>query len=209
MAGTEIPLHHRVYDIRSFRVDEGRLRIRGQVVDTKPAGMYVRRDPEPLDVHDMVVELFVSWPEFVIDGVEVSFDTHPHRACPGIAPAYQQMVGISIARGFSRRVTELFSGSAGCTHVGALLKAMAPVAVQSIYSMNFANPDYDGQGFPARSEEEERRSMSFVINSCHVWDEDGAHLTDIKAGGEVEAPVWIEDRLTKLGRLDEIEAWRR
>lgn len=209
MAGSEIPLHRRIYDIRSFRVDDGRLRIRGQVVDTKPAGMYVKDDLEPLDVHDMVVELFVSWPDFVIEEVDVSFDTHPHRECPGIASAYQGLVGLSIARGFSRKVTELFSGKAGCTHVGALLKAMAPVAVQSIYSMNFTNPDYDGRGFPQRSEEEERRSHSFVINSCHVWDEDGEHLASINAGGNVEAPVWIENRLTKLDRLDEIKHWQR
>jgi len=209
MTGTEIPLHHRVYDIRSFRVGDDHLRIRGQVVDTKPAGMYVSGDPEPLDIHDMVVDFLLSWPSLVIEEVSVVFETHPHSACPGISSAYQQLVGTSISRGFSRKVTETFGGPLGCTHVGALLKAMAPVAVQSMYSMRLAEPGQAGQGFPDRSPDEEERAMSFVRNSCHVWDEGGEHVAGIKAGEPREAPVWIEERLAKLGRLDELERWQR
>ena len=204
----EIPLHQRIYDVRTYRIDGSTIRLRGRVTDTKPAGLYVADDPEPLDVHDMIVDLVIGYPTLVIEHAEAVFETHPHSSCPGIETAYEALVGVSIARGFSRRVTELFGGVSGCTHVGALLKAMAPVAVQSMYSMSLADPDA-----PARwrdrepSDDLKERAMAFTIDSCHVWAEDGPWVSAVRAGEATEAPVWIQNRLAKLGRLDEREQW--
>jgi len=116
----EIPVHNRIYSVKSFRIGAETMRIRGRVTDTKPAGLYVPNDDEPLEVHDMVVDLVVSYPTLVITSIEVVLDTHPHEACPSIEASYQQLVGSSIARGFGRQITTLFGGPNGCTHVGAL-----------------------------------------------------------------------------------------
>ena len=64
------------------------------------------------------------------------FETHPHTECVSIVDAYRGLVGLSITRGFTHKVRELFGGPRGCTHTTALLMAMAPVAVQCIWSMN-------------------------------------------------------------------------
>ena len=48
------------------------------------------------------------------------------------------LVGLSIARGFTHRVRELFGGPRGCTHTTALLQAMAPIAMQCFWSMRSA-----------------------------------------------------------------------
>ena len=199
----EIELHERIYEVRSFRIDPTTFRLRGRVTDTKPAGFYVDDDPDPLQVHDMVVDLVLRFPDLIIAEATVVMDTHPHRSCPSIEGAYEQLVGLSIARGFSRRVTELFGGPNGCTHVGALLRAMAPVAVQSMYSMQRMSPDHAEQ-----TADERKASMAFVLNSCHVWDENGIHAAAARRGEFAEAPVWIEDRLRKLGRLNELNNWR-
>ena len=63
-----------------------------------------------------------------------ALETHPHAACPRIEDHYQHLIGLSIARGFTHKVRELFGGPRGCTHTTALLQAMAPVAIQSMWS---------------------------------------------------------------------------
>ena len=201
-------IHNRSYDIDSYRIDSNTLRLRGRVTDTKPPGLFVADDPEPLDVHDMTVDLIISFPSFEISAANVVFDTHPHDNCPSIEVAYDQLVGLSIARGFSRRVTELFGGPSGCTHVGALLRAMAPVAIQASYSMPRAEPDYDHRSHQERSPEQIERDAQFVINSCHVWEETGSFAKRASVGRRLDgAPVWIRDRLAKLGRSSEDSNW--
>ncbi len=186
------------------------MRIRGRLTDTKPAGLYVHGDTEPLDAHDMVVDLVVGFPTLEIESVEVVLDTHPDVMCPSIEPAFQQMVGLSIARGFGRKLTELFGGPRGCTHVVALLRAMAPTAIQSIYSMELADPDRDPVEAWTRARSEARNdgaASTFVKNSCHVWADGGEKMRAAEAGEWTEVPIWIKNRLDELGRADELTDW--
>ncbi len=204
----EVLVHSRSYDIGSYRIDAQTLRLVGRIQDLKPAGLFVPGDPEPLAVHDMTVSLTLTFPAMEITAIDVTFDDHPHSTCPGIAVAYQKLVGQSIAAGFTRFVNSTFGRQHGCTHIVALLKAMAPVAIQSIYSMRQL-PHEEGRSVGDRewTEEEHKTSLAFTMNSCHVWDEHGEHAKASLAGERTEAPVWITKRLTKLDRMDEITNW--
>lgn len=206
----EILLHNRSYDVQAFRIDAQTMRLRGRVTDTKPAGLYVQDDTEPLAVHDMVVDMEIGFPLLEILAIDVVLDTHPNLSCPSIEPAFHQLVGTSIARGFSRQLTELFGGPKGCTHVVALLRAMAPVAVQSIYSMAAADPNDPSAPWDRekRTEDERRQALEFTRDSCHVWETGGEKMLAAQAGEVLEAPIWIRDRLNKLDRSDEIKGWQ-
>lgn len=199
-------LHDRNYSVRSYREGEQTLRIRGEVHDVKPPGLYVADDPEPMSVHLMVVDLVIAYPALEIVEAEVLMEVTPHSGCTTIEPAYDKLIGLSIARGFSRQVRELFGGPRGCTHVGALLNAMAPVAIQSMWSMHiFAAREGTavsiGPDDEVLSEEEQRiRRMSTNKNTCHVWDEDGELWDRAIAGDELEIPLWAADRLVEMGR---------
>lgn len=198
-------VHHRSYDVRAYRDASDTLRIRGVIHDQKPAGIYIEDDPDPLSIHQMVVDLIVAFPSLEITGAEVVMEITPHRTCTSIEPAYSQLVGISIARGFSRKVRELFGGPRGCTHVGALLQAMAPVAVQSMWSMQ-AVDETPVSLDPDELVERRRQAMLFNTNTCHVWDEHGETVARVKAGEEMEPPLWAIERLTALGRTP--DEWR-
>lgn len=207
----ELPLlHDRTYSVRSYRQSDTQLRIRGQVQDQKPPGVYLEGDPDPLTVHHMVVDMVVEFPTLEISGAEVVMETHPHSTCVTITDHYEKLIGLSIARGFTHRIRELFGGPRGCTHTTALLQAMAPVAVQSIWSMRASSGD---EGTPVAppmpanpTDEQIRERFAHNLNSCHVWDEDGAMIDAVKRGEEIEPPLWISDRVERLG-LD-IDAWR-
>lgn len=207
----ELPLlHDRTYSVRAYRQSDTELRIRGQIQDRKPPGVYVDTDPEPLTVHHMVVDLVIRFPTLEIIAADVVMETHPHGHCPTITDHYENLVGLSIARGFTHRVRELFGGPRGCTHTTALLQAMAPVAIQSIWSMRAS----DGtEGTPVApplptnpTDEQIRERFAHNLNSCHVWAEDGETIGAIKRGEELDPPLWIRDRFEKLG-LD-LATWR-
>ena len=203
-------LHDRTYSVRAYRRSDTELLIRGQIQDQKPPGVYLPDDPEPLVVHHMVVDIVVSFPSLEIVEAEVVMETHPHASCTSITDHYRELVGLSIARGFTHRIRELFGGPRGCTHTTALLQAMAPVAIQSIWSMRATD---EGEGTPVPTplpanptDEQIRERFAHNLNSCHVWREDGETIAAVKAGRTMEPPLWIVDRLEKLG-LD-ADAWQ-
>lgn len=192
-------LHQRTYDVQAYKSDDGRLVLRGVIHDEKPPGIYFDGDPDPLSIHLMVVELTLAYPSLEIEKVEVLMDITPHTTCSSIEAAYQQLVGLSIARGFSRKVKDLFGGPSGCTHVGALLQAMAPVAIQSIWSMR-AVDETPVALTDEQADEQRRQAMAFNADTCHIWARDGEQMALVESGAPMEPPVWATERLEKLGR---------
>lgn len=197
-------LHEREYRVRAYRLDgddRPRLLIRGAVRDQKPAGLYVPADPDPLTIHHMQVELQVAWPSMEIVAADVLFEAHPHNSCTSIIEHYRSLVGLSIARGFVNEVRQRFGGPRGCTHTTALLLAMAPVAVQSTWSMQVSADNEAGRPWRrprelSQAEREQRWAAS--LNSCHVWAEDGELARFVLGGGDVDVPIPIRRRLDEL-----------
>jgi hypothetical protein len=204
-------LHDREYRVRAFRKDPNLL-IRGAVRDQKPPRLYIEDDDAPLTIHHMQVDLEVAFPSLEIVAATVHFEMHPNDVCPVITTHYEQLVGLSIARGFTHRVRELFGGPRGCTHTTALLQAMAPVAVQCFWSMTAsdakrraaANPN-GGAGnvnFMPRtlSREERDAQWQMNLNTCHVWAEDSDWVEGIRNGEPVPPPRFATKRLEALGK---------
>jgi hypothetical protein len=150
----------------------------------------------------MQVELVVAFPSMVIIDATVLFETHPHPGCVSIVDAYKGMVGLSVARGFTHKVRELFGGPRGCTHTTALLMAMAPVAIQSIWSMQASDARRSGRPMrlgAARSPEERERSWAASVNSCHVWDDEGEFVRQLRDGADIAVPIPMRRRFAELG----------
>ncbi len=202
------PLHRRNYAVRSYRISRDRFLIRGVVDDRKTGDSWIPGDDEPVVVHHMVLDLVVEFPSLVIAEANVVMETHPHEWCIRIEDKYQQLQGVSVARGFTHKVREMFGGPRGCTHVTALLQAMAPVAVQSIFGMGRANSREDAiaagsatadQPLPPPTAEEARMAAMVSLNSCHVWDEEGETVRALKAGESIPLPLPLQRRLAKHG----------
>jgi len=192
-------LHDREYRVRAFRKDPNLL-IRGAVRDQKPPGLYLSDDPDPLTIHHMQVDLEVSFPAMEIVAATVVFESHPHELCPSITPHYEKLVGLSIARGFTHKVRELFGGPRGCTHTTALLQAMAPVAIQCVWSMALSDSGRRVENGASQPSIDQRRALwATNLNTCHEWAEDGELVTALRNGGTVPAPLPIRRRAADLG----------
>jgi len=200
-------LHDREYRVRAFRLNDGQILVRGAVRDQKPPGVYLPEDPEPLTMHHMQVDLTVAFPSMVIEAVDVAFQAYPHTTCVDIVDRYQELVGLSITRGFIQKVRELFGGPRGCTHTTALLLAMGPVATQCIWSMHAIQARREGRSFmTARKEmspEERERSLQANLNTCHVWAEDGEMIKAAREGRPMEMMLQVRRRFAELGIPEE------
>ena len=97
-------LHSRDYEIKVYRTSEAELLVHGAVSDRKPPGLYVVGYPDELEIHQMQLELRVALDTLEIQQARVLFETHPHATCPLIAADYEKLIGLSIARGFTRRI---------------------------------------------------------------------------------------------------------
>lgn len=192
-----IPIHTRSYATEAFAEADGSMRVHGRLTDTKPHGLCLA-DGTPLVIHDMALDLFVDATTFEIVRVEADMDVHPYDQCTAILESYQKLVGVSIARGYSRIVKELFGGPGGCSHIGALLIAMGPVAIQASWSLrNLHAEPAQLTGNPNDAAERERR-LQMNLNTCHVWREDGVNIAMIKRGERPPSPDWEAQRLADL-----------
>lgn len=194
-------VHERSYVVRVYRKDDQTLVVRGAVRDQKPPGLYIAEDPDPLTVHHMIVDMTVSLPTLEIVAAKAVMEHHPYPGCPTITEHYGNLVGMSIARGYTHKVREVFGGPRGCTHTSALLQAMAPAVVQATWSMRvLASRKEGGGGAPDLSLPENRaRAVAANLNTCHMWAEDGEYVANALEGRPPAMPITVGKRLTDLG----------
>ncbi len=191
-------LHTRTYEIESRFEDEQHFRLVGHLRDVNPNGMWGIDDDEPMTVHHMELHVTVNALTLQISEVFTKMHVHPQTQCPVIEASYQQLVGLSIARGFTHKVREMFGGPRACTHIGALVLAMAPVAIQTLW------PFFRGQA-PSGAQDmfadpaSRRRELERNRDTCHVWATGGPMFDVLENGGDIPVPLWGQQRLRERG----------
>lgn len=201
VVSTPISIHQRSYETEAFDEGDGTMRVVGRLVDTKPQGLGLA-DGEPLVIHDMTIEMIVRADTFAIEAIDLRMDVHPYELCPGVIASYGSLVGSSISRGYSRRVKELFGGPQGCSHLGALLIALGPVAIQASWGFVQLKTDLTSRLEIEDDPEEMDRRIRLNTDTCHVWRSDGEQITQLRRGETASRPDWEIERLTKLGLLE-------
>lgn len=192
-------MHNREYRVQSYRLAVDRLLIQGALRDQKPPGLFIPGDPEPLTIHHMCVSIVVSVPDLEILEASTEFRTHPNPACPAIIEHYDELVGLSIRRGFTHRIRELFGGPRGCSHTTALLQAMAPIAMQSLKGMESYEAMQNGTPHPIVERPPDDESWRRLVNTCHVWSEGGDRIDERRMGGAAAQTMVVIRRLEELG----------
>jgi hypothetical protein len=163
------PIHKRAITCEGFRRDDGLWDIEGRLVDTKSypfantwRSMVMPGDP----LHEMLVRLTIDQ-SYTVVAVECATEHSPHSACGAILPNFQRLVGLRIGPGWTKRVKGLVGGAEGCAHHLELFGLMATVAFQTMGPLMAREKNQsDSAAAPADV-------SKFLINSCHIWREDG------------------------------------
>jgi len=171
-APTPRPVHVRTIRVEIAQAGPHELDVTATLVDERPADnpKWFGSDPPPV-IHDMRLGLRVRHPDLVVTEVRSEMASHPYTICPEALPPLQQLVGLSIARGFTREVNERFGRQRGCAHFTALIHALAPALRQGA-SVAFPDQERPAAGDP------------WFVNTCQAWREEGPLHQLIRAGDE-------------------------
>ncbi|MCK9379695.1 MAG: DUF2889 domain-containing protein [Sulfuritalea sp.] len=129
-------IHTRRILLEGWRRDDGLWDIEARLTDVKDhdyhlaSGVRLKGDP----VHDLWVRVTIDRDMNIRDAV-ASSDTVPYPGgCDTIVPAYRQLIGRNLFRGFRREVGELFATVRGCSHLTELLNSLPTAAIQTFAS---------------------------------------------------------------------------
>ncbi len=167
-----VPTHLRtitmaVYDTpTTFQLD-------GRLTDVRP---WADGEMTPRTLHDMNLRLEVRRVDLVITRAEARMGAFPHAECPGIAPAFAGLVGLSVSRGFTKEVQARFGRSKGCSHLEFLARALAPAVIQAIPSTALRREP------PETAGNDVLKGTNWLADTCHVWAEDGPGSQKIALG---------------------------
>jgi PAS domain-containing protein len=165
---------------RSFRREDGLLEIDGRFVDTRPfdyVSEFRGQCPAGSALHHMQLRLTVDRSRHIVALVSAMPAT-PYGSCAEVNGNFQRLVGVSIGRGFRKLLSELLGGVEGCTHVIALLEAMAAAAVQA-FASEARMPRLAGSPQPVRI-----WHSNDMENSCYSFRSDGPVMQRMKRQAE-------------------------
>ena len=170
-----VPIHRRTIDYQAFEEGDS-IRVEARLQDTRP---WAAGTSAVEQVHDMELHVTVSKGTMTITEASARMNRFPHVECPQITPAFDGLIGLNIARGYTRAVQEKFGRQFGCTHLETLARALGPVVIQSVTSCLAARVE--------RGEIEDLMSGQtpsdpWALNTCHIWAEDGIAVSKIKLG---------------------------
>ncbi len=166
------PVHTRTITIDVFRSGDAELEATGRLVDDRPGAQPSWFDvPQGSTIHDMSVTLRIHYPDLTITDAFARMVSHPYTICPEALPGLDRLIGLSVAKGFTRAVNERLGRQRGCSHMTALIQSMAP-AIKQGAGAAFLEED----GFP------EPDADLWFINTCQAWRDGGPLVKGLRAG---------------------------
>jgi hypothetical protein len=168
-----VPLHRRTLEYEAFDAGE-HLMVVGKLRDSRP---WAEGEDAVALVHDMELRVTVRIEDMTIVESVAHMHTFPHAECPAIEQAFAGLVGVSVARGYTREVQSRFGGPKGCTHLEQLARSLGPLVVQAVTSRRARaisrgeSPDLLSDG-----------ASPWARDSCHIWAEGGVADQKLAAG---------------------------
>ncbi len=126
----------------------------------------------PGTIHHMIIRLEVKIHQLIIEDIEVEMPTVPHKWCRETLECLLPVKGVQIVTGFTGKLREIAGGPKGCNHLLALMMAMAPAAVQGVFSAKARIPD--------DHEHKDAGSLERLKNTCWVWRGHGPLMEKVK-----------------------------
>jgi len=171
-------VHRRSIIMDSYPLDDEHVTVTGRLTDVQPWD-----GPGHEVIHDMTLTVTVRLTDLVIILAEAGMGTFPHAECPFIAPAFAQLEGLSVRRGFTKELRQRLGGVSGCAHLGELARAMGPAVVRTSAASRQKRATAD----PASA-----GPAPLPLGSCHVWAADGPGVRKVEAGwvpGSIPFPI--------------------
>ena len=150
--------------------------LRGTLTDQRllPYRQYLSGEMrEPGIIHNMILEMEISIPDLRIISAQAEMLAVPNDDCVKIRGCIDKIVGLSINRGFTKKVRDTLGESKGCLHLTNLVLTMGSAAAQALWAFYSSRKDHERTG---RFRE---LDANLLINSCWLWRPDGPYAAKL------------------------------
>ena len=170
------PIHTRQISLSSQVHSKAGLIVHGILKDRRrvPIVDILGRPKAPGIIHHMTVTLALAKDPLRIVQAEAEMLTVPTKDCPPTLDRIQNLVGLEIRPGFSRKVKTAIGGPEGCIHLCSLVTAMG---TEMVHGWLTDKRSKTPQGFV---DIDGLKENMFLIDSCRVWKKDGPRLREVR-----------------------------
>lgn len=162
------PRHRRVITAEAYERDDGLWDIEARLTDHKPRDIPLATGevrPVGEALHDLWLRVTIDLQMNVVDAAAASESVPYPGHCDTIGPAYRQLIGLNLMKGFRKAVRERLAGIAGCSHLTELANIVPTAAIQA-----FAGDVVDTRD---RGHEDNHPEPPFQLHGCHALRFDG------------------------------------
>jgi hypothetical protein len=167
-------VHNRKIDIYTYEYDQTAVVVEGRLTDNRfRSTFYFNGDSRPPGiVHDMIIRMIVRGPNLTIEDIDVEMVGVPRDVCRQTRGSLEPVKGMKISSGFTEKVKAKVGGAKGCSHLVALLLAMAPAAIQGSWTAVTQHP-IDPTNYSDKA-------LEFLENTCWIWRADGELMKETR-----------------------------
>ena len=153
----------------------------------------------PRDLHFMELGLVVRRADMTIVDAAADMTTYPHAECTDIQASFHDLVGLSVARGYTNAVQERFGRQHGCSHLEFLARSLGPVVIQALSALMARRLENGGDEGGVRNES----GVQWLTNTCHLWAEGGIGEQKVAAGWRPAKETYPAPSLVEIRRKAE------
>jgi len=161
--------HTRAIAVQAYARDDGLWDLDARITDTKVNDTVLASGPRAggTFLHDLSLRLTIDL-QMTIVAVEAVSDAVPYPGfCDTIGPAYQQLVGLNLLKGFRHEIKQRLADTAGCTHLSELAQVLPTAAVQAFANDVWATNDAASDSAATATQK------PFQLDKCHALRTDG------------------------------------
>ena len=162
-------IHTRTIQVDAFIRDDGLWELDAHITDIKSSDLELIRGilPAGEPVHDLWLRLTLDNLYTIVE-VAAHSESVPYPGhCNTVSPVYNQLVGLSLLKGFRYTLKERVGGAMACTHLTELAQILPTVALQA-----FSGESSTGSTAPTRLSTGDKKP--FQVGSCYALRKDGA-----------------------------------
>jgi hypothetical protein len=169
-------IHQRVLDMSSYALDDEKIVVEGSLRDERFRPIYELSGQKREEgvIHRMVIRLLVGGVPLRILDAEAEMPHVPLPLCVTTRESVKKIIGLKIKSGFGEKVHKLIGGVEGCAHLTHLLTVMVQEALHGYWTHKMRKPE------PPPNSLGEIDGLSYLLNSCSLWREDGPIVQEIK-----------------------------
>ncbi len=159
--------HTRAIEVNAYKRVDGLWDLDARLTDVKRIDVTLASGDRPActPLHDLSLRITIDRDLVIVDA-EAASDAVPYAGyCDTIGPAYKQLIGLALMKGFRAGLKERLAGVLGCTHLTELAQVLPTAALQAYANDVLKTRDGDGDDLlPHRP---------FQIDRCHGLRADG------------------------------------